>query len=67
MGSEDDTPVDPQHTHMPTRLYRKTGGIVHDTEDEEEAPERPDDTIQTSEDDFDPELSCETQSDKVCS
>jgi hypothetical protein len=57
---------EPQHQHMPTRLYRKTGGILLDDEDEQEASEEPHDDTQTSKDDFETELSCETLSDKVC-
>jgi hypothetical protein len=68
MDYEDDVPVErePQHQHMPTRLYRKTGGILLDDEDEQEAVEEPHDDTQTSKDDFETELSCETLSDKEC-
>jgi hypothetical protein len=69
MSFEDDVPVgrEPQHQHMATRLYRKTGGILLDDEDEQEAVEEPQDDIQTSNVDFVTDLSCETLSDKVSS
>jgi hypothetical protein len=66
METEDDFAEEgdrqPQHKHMHTRLYRKTGGVVlDDSEDEEEAAEESGDINRT-------ESSCETPGDpdKVC-